>query len=498
MRFDDRLRTVLAQPASDPHDRAVRWRQLVELVARAGGEADRDLAAQAIDEIRAGAGTIDERVRVAAALAVAPLALPEDLVATFAADRLAVAAPVLASAKLTASEWKRLSAAASGECRDFIASMHSEAVPKERPPPAAEERQAPAAEEREPERSIPSISDVVARIERLRQAREGDAPAPPTPDSGEAARLFRWECNESGDIEWVDGAPRGALVGQSIAQGGLQDGVDRSVERAFAARAPFHEGVLELSRGGAVGGTWKISGVPAFEPASGRFAGYRGIAERTVEPGAAAPSADSDSLRELAHEIKTPLNAIIGFAEIISGEYLGPAESRYRQRAGEIVGQARLLLSAVEDLDLAARLRSHAGSPKAELSDCLARSWEEIDRYARERGVHVNVAGGDEPACCALDPALTERLVERLCMAVVGFAAEGERLRFRIGSDAQCCALTVNRPAGLAGADLAPERNRRSSDTATLPLRLVIGLARTAGGDLETSDNELRLRLPKG
>ena len=52
MRFDDRLRTVLAQPATDPHDRAVRWRQLVELVARSGNESDPELVEQALGEIR--------------------------------------------------------------------------------------------------------------------------------------------------------------------------------------------------------------------------------------------------------------------------------------------------------------------------------------------------------------------------------------------------------------------------------------------------------------
>ena len=38
VRFDDRLLTVLNQPAEDRHDAAVRWRQLVDLVARAGAE----------------------------------------------------------------------------------------------------------------------------------------------------------------------------------------------------------------------------------------------------------------------------------------------------------------------------------------------------------------------------------------------------------------------------------------------------------------------------
>ncbi|MGI8704630.1 MAG: sensor histidine kinase [Sphingomicrobium sp.] len=488
MRFDDRLRTVLAQAASDPHDRAIRWRQLVELVARARGDADGDLVDQAIAQIRGDSRHVDQRVRTAAALAVAAHAIPVDLVATFAADRIAIAAPVLAGARLTASEWKRVSAAASDECRDFIASMRSE-------------QEAPAAEERrEQERPIPTISDVVARIERLRQSRDEEPSAAlPEQQSDEAPALFRWECNESGEIEWVDGAPRGALVGQSIAHGGLESEVDRSVERAFAARAPFHEGVLELTGGGAIGGTWTITGVPAFEPASGRFAGYGGVAKR---PGASpqsaqAPAADADSLRELAHEIKTPLNAIIGFAEIIAGEYLGPAESRYRERARDIVDQARLLLTAVEDLDFAAKVRTHEGSSAAELSDCVALAWDEIEREARGRGVSVSITGGEEPARCALSPQLTQRLVERLGLAVIGCAGEGEALTFRIRPEGEFCALEVNRPASLEGADLRPDRNRRASDYSALPLRLVMGLARAAGGDLEASGDHLILRVPK-
>jgi hypothetical protein len=494
VRFDDRLRTVLAQPVSDPHDRAIRWRQLVELTARAGSEADQALISEAVEKIREDAPAVDERVRVAAALAVAPLPLPVDLVATFAADRISVAAPVLASARLTASEWRRVAAAASDECRDFIASLRSETRPAGSSPPAPAKRAGP-------EGAVPSISDVVARIERLRRSRETDSASTAAgPEPGEPPLLFRWECNESGEIEWVEGAPRGAIVGQSIAQAGLEGGVDRTVERAFAARAPFHEGQLELTRGGVTGGTWKISGVPAFEPASGRFAGYRGVAERAAQPSrgsARAPPAEADSLRELAHEIKTPLNAIIGFAEMISGEYLGPAESGYRERAGEIAAQARLLLTAVEDIDLAARLKSREGAAVAELSDALAQAWDEIERQAEARGVHVGVESADEPTRCALIPQLLQRLVERTCLAVIDCAAQGESLTFRIEPDSGHCVLSVDLPASLKGADLRPDRNRRAGDSATLPLRLLAGLARAAGGTLDSSGGRLALRLLK-
>jgi hypothetical protein len=494
VRFDDRLRTVLAQPASDPHDRAVRWRQLVELVARAGPDTDTDLLERALRAIRDDTSSVNERVRTAAALAVGSLPLPAGLVAAFASDKLSVAAPVLAGARLTAGEWTEVAASASHECRAFIATMRPDAAqPPEAPPP-------PARASAGNEAAVPSIGEVVARIEKLRRSRE-EPPAPPPADKdpdNAAPRLFRWECNESGEIEWVEGAPRGALVGQSVAQCGLDGGVDKEVERAFAARAPFHEGTLELSRGGVTSGTWKISGVPAFEPASGRFAGYRGIAERpaTSVTASADTSPDVDSLRELAHEIKTPLNAIIGFAEIINGEYLGPADSRRRERAAEIVAQARVLLAAVEDMDLAARSKAGEGSAVADLTDVLAAVWEEIERRAGERDVRILVESAEETARCAVEPQLARRLVERLCFAVIDAAGPGEQIGCRIGSNARCCALEITRPASLAGTELRPERNRRAGDTVTLPLRLVAGLARTAGGEVEAADDRLVLRLP--
>ncbi len=139
-------------------------------------------------------------------------------------------------------------------------------------------------------------------------------------------------------------------------------------------RAPFRDAALRLRGEGPVAGEWKISGVPAFEPRDGRFAGYRGIALREAAPAplSASPSeflADPDSLRELVHEIKTPLNAIIGFAEIIDGQLLGPADRRYRERAVDIVAQAQLLLSAIDDLDFAGKVHSAKnGGQRASIS----------------------------------------------------------------------------------------------------------------------------------
>jgi signal transduction histidine kinase len=485
VRFDDRLKTVLAQPAASSHDLAVRWRQLVELAARAPPDGDRTLLDEAVRQIREQAPSVDERVRAASALAVASLPLPVDLVSAFAADSLNVAAPILVGARLTATEWKHVAAAASEDCRAFISSMRTE---QPQPPAATPSPDDPV--------HIPSISDVVARIERLRQARESPQ-AELSADTGEAAKLFRWECNEAGEIEWVDGAPRGALVGQSIAQRGPTGGVDRTVERAFASRAPFHDGILELPSDSAIGGSWKIGGIPAFDRANGRFAGYRGIAERLEgnDPMSSAP-ADPDALRELAHEIKTPLNAIIGFAEIITGEYLGPAGSAYRERASEIVTQARLLLTAIEDLDFAAKLRSTEGAESAEtnLGELVEHLVGAVREKAAERGVRIDGARTRGGITASIQPEVAERLIMRMCDAVIARAEGGEHLRLTLDCDSTHCIASITRPHSLQ--DLSDEELFGSADDAmspAFPLRLARGLAHTAGTALIASEDRISL-----
>lgn len=470
MRYDERLETVLAQPADQPHDRAVRWRQLVELLAHRGEDGNSELFDQAIAVVKRDLPLVNERVRMAAARAVAPLAAPPELVCALAADRLSVAAPVLAAARLTGADWALVAADASPECRQFIASLRSAPSgdpPVPLPPPA------------EPERAIPSISEIVARIERLRKARQQSEPEPlpPVPEAAEPPRLFRWECDEAGDIAWVEGVPRGAVIGRSISRGGESGEIESGVGRAFSLRMPFSDARLELAEGSIVGGPWKISGVPAFDPSTGRFSGYHGIAKRDgAQEHPLFGNRDPVSLRELAHELKTPLTAIIGFAEIINGEFFGPAHRPYRERAGNIVEQARLLLTAIDDLDFSARLYADRGTAAA---TNLAQVIDMVRQELPEAAANFDIAA---PATTSLSFALSERLVARFCQAVI--AVSGEPQTFTLGQDDKHCILSSANPAPDPGAE------------PILALRLVLGLARVAGGDLETGRDRLKLLLP--
>ena len=561
MRFDDRLNTVLAQPALNAHDRAVRWRQLVELLARAS-DLSSPLAQRALAEILTDAQDIDQQLRSAAARAVASPHLPLPLIILFAADTVAVAAPVLAAASLQPSQWKDVLTTASSDSTRFIRSLYPElpawsaaappppepvyavfepvseqgsvAEPEPEPEPVPQHAAADVTVEKEPEQSapasapipqpahagpaapIPSISEVLARIEHLRQERHFARPQP-QPQATTAPRrpadgpspLFRWECGPSGEIAWVEGVPRGPLIGRSLASPGEHNGVDQRIQRAFSVRAPFRDAVLTISGEGPAAGEWKLSGVPAFEPSDGRFAGYRGVGMRSSDEQADVPvpaeeePLDEDALRELIHELRTPLTAIIGFAEIIDGQYLGPADHSYRERAAEIVAQARLLLSAIEDLDIAAQLRSSPGALEGstDLNQLLLGLAPDLKERATFRGARLDIVPSRSPAICSLDGVVLERLMRRFCSALIDVATQRERLVIAVDCDVGQCLVTLNLPQSLRGLSDAQLFGRDGADpdvlASSFSLKLARGIAQTAGGDLRLTGEKLALVLPR-
>ena len=57
-----------------------------------------------------------------------------------------------------------------------------------------------------------------------------------------------------------------------------------------------------------------------------------------------------DPVAVLAHELRAPLNALIGYADAMREEAFGPLEPGYRERAGHILTAGRHLLALVDSL----------------------------------------------------------------------------------------------------------------------------------------------------
>ncbi|MEG3170181.1 hypothetical protein U1737_18495 [Sphingomonas sp. LB3N6] len=418
----------------------------------------------------------------------------------------AVPEPPLYTAPLSETPFMALGAVARG--LPFVAEAFRHAKLAESEPPVVEPSGPTSADRFE-------ISDLVARIEAFNRDRTADA-ATPTPPAAEI-ESFRFETDAQGIIRMVDGVARSALVGVSLAYAAQQGEahLDGVAAGAFRRRSRFNDARLEVGGLSDAFGSWRLSGVPAFEHASGRFIGFRGTARRPRRDETAhlarAPVLQSspvaDSLRQLVHELRTPTNAIAGFAELIETQLLGPVSPTYRDRASAIRTQAGDLLAAIDDLDTAARIEGHALDLRpttVPVRALLDRVTKDLQPLAILRGASLCVAmpAGD----CAIrgDDRAVERLVGRLLAALVSAGRQGERLGIVVRPVAETIMTEFDRPAALAAHAtdvLLSIDAEQEADGAPLlgtgfALRLAQNLAVELGGVLTIGAERLTLQLP--
>jgi signal transduction histidine kinase len=78
--------------------------------------------------------------------------------------------------------------------------------------------------------------------------------------------------------------------------------------------------------------------------------GARKEAERAAQSATASSRAKTEFLANMTHELHTPLSSILGFAEMMEREVLGPMPVAYREYAKNIVESGRQLLGVVGDV----------------------------------------------------------------------------------------------------------------------------------------------------
>ncbi|MGZ8998345.1 MAG: sensor histidine kinase, partial [Allosphingosinicella sp.] len=294
---------------------------------------------------------------------------------------------------------------------------------------------------------------------------------------------------------------------------------------AFEKRAPFRDARFNVPGSGMASGDWRISGVPFFDSTQGNFLGYRGSARRprvdevARSESSAAPSGlfgsdlPADSLRQLIHELRTPLNAIVGFAEMIDGQYMGPAAANYRSRAAEIMDQATRLLSAVDDLDTAARIETSRLTLDESSIDAVAllcRLHEAYERVAQQRSSCISIEIEPGLPAAKVELEVAERMFARMLAATIGLAREGETIAAtmgmgQIGGHKLLC-LSIDRPDAISGLDeralldpgYSPDGDWPGAPALGLgfALRLVRNLAEAVGGALLIGDQRFYLYLP--
>lgn len=376
------------------------------------------------------------------------------------------------------------------------------------------------------------IDEIVKKIENLRSKREQyDAPQLPLEGGLEAEKHYISEIyfatDNNGTINWVDGVPRGALVGSSIAEASYDNspGTDASGAASFKQRIAFENVRMKLCGADMIAGDWRINAVPFFDTLSGRFKGYKGLLRRPniVESAAIVHNRQgdynstfegesSDNLQQLIHELRTPLGAVIGFAEIIEQQLFGPASSEYRTLAKTILEEGNRLLAGFDDLNIAAKIDSgnfQASLGLTNVNWLSQKTMTLLQPLLETENIKLQINGGDDLHPLMIENEDAERLLVRLLSALISASHHDEILIGRwemIAGKRPMNQFSISTPTELrsmsekqlleSGPEHIEDNDRAPLLGLGFSLRLVRNLANNLGGSLLFHKNIIILSLP--
>lgn len=371
------------------------------------------------------------------------------------------------------------------------------------------------------------ISALVERIAQFRRERSesgidtefaprlplGECPDQPTRD----CTGFGFATDAAGRIEWASPDIAPMVIGtRLVASRSFVDsaGHGSAIERAFARRQPMLAAAFTLNGAPAIAGDWALDAQPAFS-AEGHFTGYVGRFRRALtDPHQLTPpeTREADRIRQLLHELRTPVTAVQGYAEVIQQQLFGPAPNEYRALAAAIAADAARILAGFDELDRLARLETGALGIEPGEADLALLVQRIVDQIApvlasREAGITLSLAPEASllSGCNAED---AEALLWRLLASLGAACAPGEQLSARLAPvivpGAALARLECTLPAVLAREDnlfAATARQAEGAINAGLfgagfALRLARAEARAAGGGLVRHEGKVMLTLP--
>ena len=525
MQIDDRLATVLRTRAAGEAAARTQFRQLLDLLGSGPHEGEyADAARERLAELGA-AITAEEQSRI---LREPGLRLRNPaLVELLASGDAKPAAAAMATARLTGEEWRalipRLPIQARGFLRhrrdlpaeatdvlrrlgvgDLVLEPARTQVPEVDPAP-------PALPEKESEEGIGVL---LRRIEAFREVRRNRPDAAPAPAAiaapKEAPAVVDIDIGPDMRISDADSEFAPMLVGMLLSTDeGALGRMARDDLLALRRHQPLRSAPLRLDRPEPLGGEWRLEAVPQFAQSDGRYTGHVCTIRRPVKApsGQSQPDDASERIRQLLHELRTPVNAIQGFAEIIQQQLFAPVPNEYRALAAGIAVDAARLLAGFDEVDRLAKLEAGAmalDEGEADMRETVAKTIRRLEGATRPRDAGFDFSASGSPFTVAIDPAEALLLSWRVMATIAGAMAPGEKLAADLSGDGRTVTLALQLPRALAELeDLfaagAPRRDaamRVGTFGTGFALRLARAEARAAGGDLASGDTTLTLALP--
>jgi len=113
-----------------------------------------------------------------------------------------------------------------------------------------------------------------------------------------------------------------------------------------------------------------------------------------------ANEAKSEFLATMSHEFRTPLNAILGFSEMLRAQYFGPLGSEtYKEYAKDIYESGGHMLALVNDmLDVAAieAGKRQINKEPLDVNEIAERCLKDVEHTATEKGINLSLRVSDD------------------------------------------------------------------------------------------------------
>lgn len=177
-----------------------------------------------------------------------------------------------------------------------------------------------------------------------------------------------------------------------------------------------------------------------------------------------APSsarAGADPVARLAHALRTPLNALLGFSELMATARFGPhANPRYGEYSALIHRSAGELLAMIDALARLLHLRDGNWPREPSLTDPVALARDALARAApraASRGQTIGLAAAAGMRPRRLDRALVGEALDALLANAMDFSPDGTAIELRVGQGPGVALRFAirDRGVGIVDTDLA-------------------------------------------
>jgi signal transduction histidine kinase len=209
----------------------------------------------------------------------------------------------------------------------------------------------------------------------------------------------------------------------------------------------------------------------------------------------------------ISHELRTPVNAVMGYADLMDNEVYGPVSTVQKEHIARMRASGTHLLGLIEELLGFARIEAGEEVVRPEavlLADVVEQSVALVQPLAQAKGLRIGVVGLDQPFEMFTDARKVRQILVNVLANAVKFTTVGDVVLL-LRHDGRDAAVKMYFEVTDTGPGIATEdhehvfdpfwqkdpRSLHSAGSSGLGLSVARQLARLLGGDVVIAEGAL-------